>query len=70
MYEDLAKKFVLDKNFTKWVKSVNPWALQNITERLLEAIQRNMWNADKEIEQKIKQVYLSVEGDIEAYEDK
>ncbi|MEL5900489.1 cobaltochelatase subunit CobN, partial [Clostridium sporogenes] len=29
MYEDLAKKFVLDKNFTKWMKSVNPWALQN-----------------------------------------
>ncbi|WP_278522667.1 cobaltochelatase subunit CobN [Clostridium cochlearium] len=70
MYEDLAKKFVLDKNFTKWMKSVNPWALQNITERLLESIQRNMWNADKEMEQKIKKVYLRVEGDIEAYEDK
>ena len=69
MYKDLTKKFVLDKQFTEWAKEVNPWALQNITERLLEAIQRGMWNADEETKQKITQVYLEVEGDIEGYED-
>lgn len=69
MYKDITKKFVLDKDFTEWAKKVNPWALQNITERLLEAVQRGMWNADKETQESITQVYLEIEGDIEGYED-
>ena len=42
MYEDLAKKFVLDADMREWLKDVNPFALQNTTEWLLEAIERSM----------------------------
>ena len=47
------------------MKKVNPWALQNIAETLLEAEQRQMWNADDETKEKLQELYLSVEGEIE-----
>jgi cobaltochelatase CobN len=31
MYEDLAKKYVLDPAMQQWLKEVNPYALQNMT---------------------------------------
>lgn len=70
MYDKLAEKFVLDKEFTDWLKDVNPWALRNISERLLEAIQRGMWNAGQEMQDKLKKKYLEIEGDLEEYQDK
>lgn len=70
MYDQLAEKFALDKEFTDWLKEVNPWALQNITERLLEAVQRGMWNASEEMQDKLKKTYLEIEGEIEEHGDK
>jgi cobaltochelatase CobN len=62
LYEELARKFALDPEFSEWLKQVNPWALQNISERLLEAVQRNMWNADEKIVAKLRKTYLEMEG--------
>jgi len=70
MYEKLTEKFVLDKEFADWLKEVNPWALQNITERLLEVIMRKMWNVTKEMEDKLKNTYLEIEGELEEYGDR
>ena len=65
MYDDYAKKYAFDPKVQQWMKKVNPWALQNIAETLLEAEQRQMWNADDETKQKLQELYLSVEGEIE-----
>jgi len=65
MYEDLAKKYVLDKAMQEWLKDVNPYALQNMLERLLEAIERNMWQASQEMKNELQSLYLSVEGLLE-----
>jgi cobaltochelatase CobN len=65
MYEGLAQKYALDPEMQKWLREVNPYALQNVTERLLEAISREMWNADPETKQKLEELYLDIEGDIE-----
>ena len=67
MYEQLAEKFALDKEFTAWLQEVNPWALQNITERLLEAIQRGMWQASEEMQEELKKTYLRIEGELEEH---
>lgn len=37
MYEKYAEKYALDEKVQDWMKRVNPWALQRITETLLEA---------------------------------
>ncbi|MFA6372200.1 MAG: cobaltochelatase subunit CobN, partial [Methanothrix sp.] len=65
MYEELANKYALDKEMQEWLKNVNPHALQNITERLLEAVQRGMWQASDEMKEELRNVYLEIEGWIE-----
>lgn len=65
MYDRVAKTYALDSEMQKWLKEVNPYALLNIVEKLLETIGRGMWNADQETEEKLRQAYLDVEGKIE-----
>ena len=65
MYEELAKKYALDKNMQEWFKKVNPYALQNIAERLLEAIKRGMWQAEEKMKKELQKIYLDIEGILE-----
>lgn len=65
VYEGYAQKYALDKDMQAWMQEVNPWALARIAEVLLEAIQRGLWQAPKDMEDKLKKLYLSVEGEIE-----
>jgi cobaltochelatase CobN len=65
MYEQLACKYALNKEMQEWFKKVNPHALQNITERLLEAIAREQWQAPDDTKEQLENLYLNIEGDIE-----
>ncbi|MBQ9377637.1 MAG: cobaltochelatase subunit CobN [Schwartzia sp.] len=65
MYEDYARKYAFDPKVQQWMKEVNPWALQNIAETLLEAEQRKLWDAKDETLDKLRELYLSVEGELE-----
>lgn len=65
MYERVANRYALDPEMQKWLKEVNPYALQNILDKLLETISRGMWNADEEMEEKLRNAYLEIEGEIE-----
>ncbi len=69
MYERLAETYALDPAMQEWFKEVNPEALQNITERLLEAVQRGMWDARPEMVEELKEIYLDIEGELEARTD-
>lgn len=70
MYEDLARKYVFDADMQEWLKKVNPYALQNMTERLLEAIKRGMWDAAEETKNELQKIYLTVEGLLEGADEK
>lgn len=65
MYEELANRYALDKEMQEWLKEVNPHALQNIVERLLEAIERGMWRATERMREELRSIYLDVEGLLE-----
>jgi cobaltochelatase CobN len=65
MYEDITKKYVLDAEMQEWLKEVNPYALQNMVQRLLEAIERGMWQATEEMKKELQKIYLDVEGLLE-----
>lgn len=65
MYDRLAQKYALDPEMQEWMKAVNPYALQNILDKLLEAISRGMWQADAAMEQELRNAYLDIEGEIE-----
>jgi len=65
MYERLAEKYVLDPKMQEWLKEVNPFALQNMVERFLEAIERGLWEATEEMKEKLQKLYLDIEGLLE-----
>ena len=65
VYEGYANKYALDKTVQDWMRNVNPWALQRITEILLEASQRGYWDASPEILQDLQSLFISMEGVIE-----
>lgn len=65
MYERVANRYALDPQMQKWLKEVNPFALQNILDKLLETISRGMWNASDKMEEDLRNAYLELEGEIE-----
>jgi cobaltochelatase CobN len=69
MYEKIADAYALDPEMQEWMKEVNPYALQNILDKLLEAINRGMWQAGEDMEQQLRDAYLEMEGEIEEWSD-
>jgi cobaltochelatase CobN len=67
MYEQLAASYVFDSETRSFMRQSNPWALRGITERLLEAASRGLWEApDAKTLDQLRQVYLDMEGDLES----
>jgi cobaltochelatase CobN len=66
MYEQLAASYVLDAENQAFMRQSNPWALHGITERLLEAADRKLWDSpEPETLAALQQLYLESEGDLE-----
>ena len=69
MYEQLAASYVFDEETRSFMQRSNPWALRGITERLLEAASRGLWESpDAKTLDHLRQVYLDMEGDLESRE--
>ncbi|MGW6727793.1 cobaltochelatase subunit CobN [Nocardia sp. NPDC055029] len=66
MYEKLSESYVFDDVNRKFMEQSNPWALHGIAERLLEAAERKLWeHPEPETLDKLRQVYLETEGELE-----
>jgi cobaltochelatase CobN len=66
MYEQLTASYVLDPETKQFLEKSNPWALREITERLLEAAGRGLWEApDEQTLEALREVFLQVEGQLE-----
>nr|WP_296065724.1 cobaltochelatase subunit CobN [uncultured Actinoplanes sp.] len=66
MYEQLARSYVMDPENQKFMTESNPWALHGITERLLEAADRKLWESpDPATLDALREMYLQTEGDLE-----
>jgi cobaltochelatase CobN len=69
MYSRVADTYALDKEMKEWMERVNPFARQNILDKLLEAISRGMWKADADTIKKLEEEYLELEGKLEEWND-
>lgn len=69
MYEKITEQFLFNDERREWIQDVNPWAIQNMTERLLEAAQRGMWEAKAESLEKLREIYMEIEGDLENFSE-
>lgn len=64
-YNRLAQAYLLDDEVREWLNSVNPWAVHEMAETLMEAQKRQLWNAPADILQALQDIYLETEGDLE-----
>jgi cobaltochelatase CobN len=61
MYDQIAETYALESGMQEFLGANNPWALQAITERLLEAEKRGMWTAPVETLAALEELYLQSE---------
>jgi len=66
LWASVAEQYAFDEDRQEWMRDVNPWALDSITDTLLEAIKRGLWDADDETAERLRDLNLQVEGDLEA----
>ena len=66
MYEGVAKAYIFDEQVQQFVQTKNPWALRDMSERLLEAHQRGLWqNVSQQMIAELKAIANQAEGVIE-----
>ncbi|KAF5078054.1 Aerobic cobaltochelatase subunit CobN [anaerobic digester metagenome] len=65
IFDEIAKTFVLDPENRAFFKEANPFALEEIGRRLLEAECRGLWNPDPEVSEGLRDAYLETEGWLE-----
>ena len=66
MYEGVAKAYIFDKRVQEFIQAKNPWALRDMSERLIEAHQRGLWqNVDLQTVDELKAIANQSEGVIE-----
>ncbi|MDR2198617.1 MAG: cobaltochelatase subunit CobN [Deltaproteobacteria bacterium] len=65
VFDELARTYYLNPENREFFEKTNPWALEEIGRRLLEAQSRGLWEADPEILEGLKENYLSLEGVLE-----
>ncbi|MEM9520612.1 MAG: cobaltochelatase subunit CobN [Actinomycetota bacterium] len=62
MYERVTEAYVGDAEMKAFFEESNPWALRSIAERLLEADQRDMWDATPEARATLEAAILEAEA--------
>jgi cobaltochelatase CobN len=62
MYERVTEAYVADPEVRKFFERSNPWALRSIAERLLEANERELWQASAEALATLRSALLEAEG--------
>lgn len=62
IFDAIAQTYIMDKAMQMWFKEHNPWAMEDINRRMLEAVQRNLWKPENEVLEALKRSHLEVEG--------
>jgi len=63
IYDEIQRRIVA--GMKEWFMEHNPYALEEIARRLLEAHSRGMWNADEESLEELREIYMELEGILE-----
>jgi cobaltochelatase CobN len=65
VFDGVVERFLRDPETLAWLRQNNPYALEELTRRLLEAQSRGLWQADDDDLSMVQAAALSVEGDLE-----
>ena len=69
LWERVARRYALDPAMQEWFRQVNPHALHNIVDKLLDAAQRHVWEANPSTVEELENTYADIEGTIEEVSD-
>ncbi len=65
VFNKIAEKYVINKDMRKWFEEHNPYAIEEIARRLLEAAERGLWRPPRDLWEKLREVYSEIEGLLE-----
>lgn len=65
IFDDIARTFVMDKENREFFSTHNPWALEEMARRLLEAKERGLWQPAPDVDEALQEYYLEIEGYVE-----
>ncbi|MGC8938775.1 MAG: cobaltochelatase subunit CobN, partial [Thermodesulfovibrio sp.] len=65
IFDDIARTFLINEENKKFFEEHNPWALEEIARRLIEATERGLWDPSEDVKEALKAIYLEIEGWIE-----
>jgi len=62
VFDGIAKQFLLNEENRRFFKENNPYALEEIARRLIEAAERGLWQPAPDVKDALKNIYLEIEG--------
>ncbi len=66
MFEDVSKAYLFDEEVRAFLEAKNPWALRSMAERLLEAVDRGLWEQPEPATvEALREIYLRNESVLE-----
>ncbi len=65
VFDDVTRTFMMDEENRKFFEENNPWALEEIARRLIEAAERGLWKPAPDVREALKDLYVEIEGWIE-----
>ncbi|MDR1690608.1 MAG: cobaltochelatase subunit CobN, partial [Candidatus Methanoplasma sp.] len=65
MFNAVTEKFIFDEENRQWIEENNPYAMKEMIEDMLEAIERDLWDAPEDVKEKLRELYLDAEGKME-----
>ena len=65
IFDDVTRTFLMNEENRKFFQEQNPWAMEEMGRRLIEAMERGLWNPAPDVKEALKRLYLEVEGWIE-----
>jgi len=65
VFDDVTRTFMMNDENRKFFEENNPWALEEMARRLIEAAERDLWNPAPDVKDALKQLYVEIEGWIE-----
>jgi cobaltochelatase CobN len=65
IFDGVVALYINNEENREWLRRTNPYAMEEITRRLLEAASRDLWAADDNLLAAVQSTALEIEGDME-----
>jgi len=65
VFDDVARTFMMNDENRTFFEENNPWALEEMARRLIEAAGRGLWDPSPDVREALNDLYVEIEGWIE-----